>query len=217
VNLRQASATASLRWLAVALLGIAWLVPVAGAQEEDPIPLALLPLVVHSSENPDYLRAGLADMLASRLEQAGIFRVIEVEDPIAATTRLRDAIEQGRKAGGRYVLFGSFTRFGQGASLDMQCAETATNPNDVPLREIFVHSGSIGEVIPDLETLVGKVSRFVSSDYERPVADAEEGETSRSPNRSLGDLELRVRDLEAAIERLEADPGPSVDSAPASP
>ncbi len=41
----------------------------------------------------------------------------------------------------------------------MQCASAAAGARE-PLREIFVHSGSIGDIIPDLDELAGKVSRF---------------------------------------------------------
>jgi TolB-like protein len=148
--------------------------PAAAQETEEPPPappverfeIAILPVVVHSAEDPAYLRAGLADMLVSRLEQADVFEVVRVNDAAKATTQLDAALATGRAAGADFVLFGSFTRFGQGASLDMQAASTAPGAQGETLREIFVHSGSIGDVIPDLDELVGKVSRFAVADYE---------------------------------------------------
>ena len=94
------------------------------AAAQDGVRIAVLPIVVHSSEDPEYLRAGLADMLASRLEQSRAFDVVRIEDAKKATTSLSQALESGRSVNADFVLFGSFTRFGQGASLDMHCAAT---------------------------------------------------------------------------------------------
>jgi len=55
----------------------------------------------------------------------------------------------------------------------VQCAGTAAQGEEEPLREIFVHSGSIADVIPDLDDLVGKVARFMIHDYsDRAAAEA---------------------------------------------
>ena len=184
----------------------------SSVRAQEGVKLALLPVVVHSSEDPQYLRDGLADMLGARLDQAGVFRVLRVEESDSSTTRLRDAIEAGRAAGADFVLFGSFTRFGQGASLDMQCASLARGDDREPLREIFVHSGSIGDVIPDLDDLVGKVARFAVPDYEtravsagppatRPAASG--AASSRALEQRLEALEETVADLSSRLAGAE--------------
>ena len=175
------------------------------AAAQDGVRIAVLPIVVHSSEDPEYLRAGLADMLASRLEQSQAFDVVRIEDAKKATTSLSQALESGRSVNADFVLFGSFTRFGQGASLDMHCAATRAPAGDETLREIFVHSGNIGAVIPDLDDLVGKVSRFAVSDFEDRLNSVSTAPPP-GPGRDTGLQELRDRilALEEAIERLEA-------------
>jgi hypothetical protein len=192
------------RALFLSLFALALALP-AQAQSEERPSIVLLPIVVHSSESPQYLRRGLADMMASRFEQGGLFRVIRIDDPALATTRIPVALEAAREVGGDFVLFGSFTRFGAGASLDMQAAATAVGEDGETLREIFVHSGSIGEVIPDLVDLVGKVTRFASTDYV-PPAPGSAVPAARAPSGSSGsvaDLRKRVEALERAILRLE--------------
>jgi outer membrane protein insertion porin family len=183
------------RWIPLAAI-VALLVGsalVAGAEDER-LKIALLPVKVHSAEDPAYLRAGLSDMLVSRLLQAGVFEVVRVTDPAAATSELEAALAKGREIGADFVLFGSFTRFGQGASLDMQAASTLPGAEGETLREIFVHSGSIGDVIPDLDELVGKVSRFAVDDYDdRAVSDQPDVERSRP---SVAKLRQRVEALE---------------------
>jgi outer membrane protein insertion porin family len=193
-----------LSWLLVCSL----LTTQAGAAEADSrVGIAILPLVVHSAESPEYLREGLADMLVSRLEQVRQFRVIRIDDSSKATTRLSTALQIAREAGADFALFGSFTRFGQGASLDVQCAATASGAEDKPLREIFVHSGSIGDVIPDLDELVGKLSRFAIADFQASAAaTGEPTKGSTASRRSVDELRKRVDALESALQRLSGEP-----------
>jgi hypothetical protein len=182
--------------------------------------LLLLPVVVHSAEDRDYIREGLADMLSARIERAGHFELMRLDDEGAATTQLPKALRQARERDADFVLFGSFTRFGQGASLDMQCAAARPDASPEPLREIFVHSGSIGDVIPDLDTLVGKVSRFAVEDFEAHVAALAEGDGDAPALTPLEELRRRVAELEANVRRLremaDADgQPPNVGTAPA--
>ncbi|MBW2423623.1 MAG: hypothetical protein JRG86_05205 [Deltaproteobacteria bacterium] len=173
--------------------------------------LLLLPIVVHSAESPDYVRDGLADMLSARFSRIGAVELIKVEDPERSTTRLDEAVAVARRSGADFVLFGSFTRFGKGASLDVQCAPVAPGHGSEPLREIFVHSGSIGEIIPDLDELAGKVSRFargeavvVSSDPIQPgpaaAATGAAPDVATSPD--FLDLLERVESLESMVSDL---------------
>ncbi len=180
---------------------------------EDPIRLAVLPMVVHTAEDPGYLREGLADMLAARLEQVDDLEVVRIEAVESATSRLERAIETGRAADADFVLFGSFTRFGQGASLDVQCAATNSQDEKPPLREIFVHSGNIGDVIPDLDDLAGKVARFMIQDYEARVAASsrENGAAAAGP---IDALRRRVEALEEALGQLQKAGEPPAAKAP---
>ena len=181
-----------------ALAGLGLALAANGAQAADEIRIALLPTVVHSSESPDYLRAGLADMIASRLERVQEFDVLRIDDPATATTNLESALATARESEADFVLFGSFTRFGTGASLDVQCASVRVESGHKPLREIFVHSGSIGDVIPDLDDLVGKVARFVITDYEERALNSN-GLPELPSMRALIDLQRRVEALEEAL------------------
>ncbi len=164
--------------------------------------LLLLPFVVHSAEDPEYLRGGLADMLSARFARIGAIDLLREDDPEKGTSKLEEALSTAREIGADYVLFGSFTRFGKGASLDVQCAPTAAGQAQEPLREIFVHSGSIGEIIPDLDELAGKVSRFARGEViERAVTAAS---PLGVPARELQNLTRRVAELEALVADLRA-------------
>ena len=172
---------------------------VAGGAQADAPPagsrVAVLPIVVHSVENHDYLRAGLADMLASRLAQQPGLEVVRVEDPKAATTDLQAARAAGQAVGADYVLFGSFTRFGDGASVDLSCAKTREGD---AARRIFVQSGTLGEIIPRLDDLARKVGAFVvagGAGGAPPVSAAPPA--GGAP--AAGDLEARIEALERAV------------------
>lgn len=199
--------------LAVLLLatpGFAQSEPAPGAAAARP-KVALLPMVVHSNERPDYLRQGLSDMLTARFTKENVVDVIPVDDPNKATTDVDEALETARDMGAEFVVFGSFTRFGQGASLDVQTAALAEGPDGDTLREIFVHSGSIGAVIPDLDDLVGKITRFtigeeVAGEGDSGTAAAPAAGTAGAPSRS--DLLRRIEALEAQMQALQGVAGP---------
>ena len=177
----------------------------SSAQSSGP-KLLMLPFVVHTSEPPEYVRGGLSDMLSTRFSRIGAVSLDREEDPAKATSSLDKALAAGRAANADYVLFGSFTRFGKGASLDVWCAPIGGVSRE-PLREIFVHSGSIGEIIPDLDELAGKVSRFARGEI---VASGEPGPGARAgaatlPAAELAELVRRVAALEAEVGALRGE------------
>lgn len=179
-------------WIATAAL--AALLGDASAAAAGPAPkLLLLPILVHSAEDPTYLREGLGDMLTARLERIGALTLVDPDPNMQGTTQLARARELARRAGADYVLFGSFTRFGQGASLDVQCAPAIAGREREPLREIFVHSGSIGDIIPDLDELAGKVSRFAHGEA-----------IASSPAGARGGVAVSARDYQALVGRVSA-------------
>lgn len=137
-------------------------VPGSGAAEES-LRVALLPIAVHSADiEPGYLSAGLAEMLASRLEQDGGISVIRLGSD-AVATNARVALDLGRPSGADFVLYGSFTQFGEGASLDVRVLPTnGSRPEGE--RRIFIQSGTVAEIIPQLSVLAEKVKRYVKND-----------------------------------------------------
>jgi TolB-like protein len=200
VRIGRFRAKARLLIIASALLGLALGLTAAPAQAGENPKLLVLPIVVHSAEDPEYLRNGLADMLNARFSRIGALDLLRPSDPGQGTTQLEKALALGRKAGADFVLYGSFTRFGQGASLDVQCAPTDETKMREPLREIFVHSGSIGEIIPDLDELAGKVSRFANGELVSSPGPASAGYAGDEASRE--DLIRRIEALEDGLAEL---------------
>jgi TolB-like protein len=188
----------------IALLAAVWLLAQAGSAAAEPARVALLPVTVHSSDaGSSYLSAGLASMLSSRLELFDEISVIRVESGGVGEAA---ALEAGREAGADFVVYGSFTQFGEGASLDLQCARVEGGGDDA--RRIFVQSGTLGEIIPKLDELAEKIRLHVSGG--RPAVAAGAAPVSGD----LGDLQRRVEALERTVFRSGPDQGPSGPPAP---
>ena len=138
-------------------LACSWLVAVVAlllgaataARAEDRVRLAVLPLVVHSLDGREYLQHGLGDMLVSRLGREPRIAVIPVEDAATATIDPEQARKTAAANDADYVVFGSFTRFGEGPSLDLSCA-SVHDPERAP-RKIYVHADTMAALIPLLD------------------------------------------------------------------
>jgi len=191
-------------WLASALL--LWgSVAQAGSELQR---VAVLPIVVHARDHQDYLRDGLADMLASRLGRQPGVAVLRVQDPKQATTDAGDAAAAASVANADWVVFGSFTHFGEGASLDIRCVAVG-RPDAPDVRSIFVQSGTLGDIIPRLDTLAKQIGLYVSG---RSAAGAEQPGAAKAtppPAQIQADMdELRIR-VEALENTVYASPGSS--------
>jgi hypothetical protein len=185
--------------VALAIGAVAFGVPQAA--RADVVQLALFPIAINSSlSETAHISAGLSDMIAARLEQSGQVVVVRLDTKV----RSRDeAIAAGKKAGVEYVLFGSYTQFGDGASLDLRCAPVTETDKNAP-RRVFVQAGSAAEIIPKLEVLAQNVTSYVLADATAPAASAV-GSNAAAPAAgapkaaSLAELELRVEALERVI------------------
>ena len=162
------------------------------------IRVAMLPVSVNSSlTETDHLSAGLADMVAARLEQNGQILIIRLDVPAASR---EEAVAAGKKAGAQYVLFGSYTQFGDGASLDLRCAPVTGGEVDAP-RRVFIQAGSASEIIPKLDVLSESVTRYLvgAAASPGPLAGADPTAAGAPDATSLADIEQRVEALEHVI------------------
>lgn len=182
---------------ALALCAALAAAPAAAQRGEREVKIAVLPVVVHAMEQQDYLRSGLGDMLSSRLGQHRGLAVLRMEDPAQATTDPDTARAAGRAAGADWVLFGSFTQFGTGASLDLRCLPASSRAAGP--RSIFTQSGSLGEIIPRLANVAARIAAHIEAG---PVVEQE----------SLPDLQAlqgAVETLRGRVEALESTPAPT--------
>ncbi len=181
-----------------ALLGTLLLCTEASAGDRTRI--VILPIVVHSAaSDSSYVSRGITDMISSRLEQTGKVQVDRVEDPNAATTVLGKALDLGKARGGDYLIFGAFTQFGDGASLDVHCLplDVKNEAEAAAARRIFISSGAMGDIIPKLDEIVDRLALYTKV----ARADAQPGApTAAAPSAAQAEA---LRDLTRRLEALE--------------
>ncbi len=183
--------------IAVAGLIVAASLGAADAGAE-PVRVALLPIVVHSAEpETAYLSRGLADMLTARLEQTGGIAVISVQASGEAHS-LPAAMEAGRRAKAAFVVFASFTQFGEGASFDVRCAPVGEGDEVAP-RRVFIQSGSLGDIIPKLDDLSARIARFVGVGA---LVDAGAGSNGAGSPAAVDNAVSKLRERVDALERV---------------
>jgi TolB-like protein len=139
-------------WLAILFIA-------AAAHADERVRVALLPLVVHSTEGREYLQQGLADMLVARLARAERIAVVPIDDPKTATDDAAAARQTGVANGAEYVVYGSFTRFGEGASLELRCASVRDEKAEP--RRIYVHADSMAALLPMLDGVADRATYAV--------------------------------------------------------
>jgi hypothetical protein len=177
----------------------------AAASAGDRTRIVILPIVVHSAASDSaYVSRGITDMISSRLEQTGRVQVERVEDPNAATTVLGKALDFGKARGGDYLIFGAFTQFGDGASLDVHCLplDVKNEAEAASARRIFISSGKMGDLIPKLDEIVDRVALYtkVGPMQAQPGAPATAAAApSPAQAEALRDMARRLEALEKAV------------------
>jgi TolB-like protein len=113
-----------------------------------------LPFTLNSSENIDYIKQGIEEMLISR---------IFVPDKITVTSKnivleelkksnikgitTADVYDLGKKLNSDYVVWGSITKIGNSISIDGKLVDIVNAKSDIG---IFAQSQSLDEVIPKI-------------------------------------------------------------------
>ncbi len=113
--------------------------------------IAILPFVIHSQENLDYLREGIYDILASRISVDGRITVIDRSQVERALyeerpMRLDEAVatKVGTRAGADYIILGSITKVGEYISLD---ARLLSITEEKPPLGVFAQTKGIDDVM----------------------------------------------------------------------
>jgi len=140
-----------------------------------PFKVAVLPVTIHSPENLDFMRAGLLDMLSSRIELEGRVSVLEkgaVKKALPQAQGEMD-IENARKIGHElgvdFVVFGSLTKLGDSASLDLKVLEIK---EEKPPSSVFVQANKMEEIIARVDDLARKVDeKILGYPLSPPVAE----------------------------------------------
>ncbi|MEW6375769.1 MAG: FG-GAP-like repeat-containing protein, partial [Thermodesulfobacteriota bacterium] len=135
------------------------------AQPRDPgkvFRVAILPFLIHSQENLDYLREGIYDILSSRITVEGRIVVVErslVERALYEERPMRldetVAAKIGMRVGADYIVLGSLTKIGNYISLDARLISiTEEKP---PLGAYTQHKG-----IDDVMVKIGDFAQDIA-------------------------------------------------------
>ncbi len=140
----------------IAIAAMAGLVGGAvGAEDAKVKTVAVLPFDVHSSENIEYIRNGVWDMLISRISVSGKIDVASKQDVLEAMGRRKgkgdwtreEVYALGKRMKVDYVVHGSITKIGNSVSLDGSLLDIAAYKSTV---EVFSQSQGMDDVIPKI-------------------------------------------------------------------
>jgi TolB-like protein len=155
--------------------------------------VAILPFLIHSQENLDYLREGVYDILASRIVVEGRIEVIDhslVERALFEERPMRldeaAATKIGVRAGADYVVLGSLTKVGDYISLD---ARMISIREEKPPLTAFTHHRGIEDVMVKIADFAQEIGYKLLG--RRPVVGRSEESGHPyfiQPNREIGRL-----------------------------
>ena len=150
---------------------------------KDKYTVTVLPFSLYSSDNIDYVRQGIGDMLVSRLSASEKISVTG-KDVVQATLKktgtkelnLADVYKIGQELKSDYVVWGSITKIGNSISIDGKLIDIAGGKSDVG---IFTQSQTLDDVIPKINDFS---QRIVSHVLGGPVATASTAQPASTTN-----------------------------------
>ncbi len=146
------------------------------AWAKDKYTVTVLPFTLHSSENIEYIRQGIADMLASRLSASDRIDVTS-KDVVADLLKQADKKDLtpadvdriGKQANADYVVWGSITKIGSSISIDGKLMNLAGSKSDVGL---FTQSEKLDDVIPKINEFAQRIVSHITGDAAQITAPA---------------------------------------------
>ena len=136
----------------------------ASTKKQGPYKVAILPVAVNSPENVEFMREGLLDMLSSRIFLEGRVEVLEKRTVKKVLSGLSEEIdaEVARKLGTEldvdYVVFGSLTKLGDSASLDLKVVDIKGEKTPAA---VFVQAKKMEEIISGVDEIARKVDEKI--------------------------------------------------------
>jgi TolB-like protein len=158
---------------------------------KDKYSVTVLPFTLNSSENIEYVRQGIQDMLITRI---AVSNKIEVsgKDSVAEELKksnikdisLAEVYNIGKKLKSDYVVWGSITKIGNSISVDGKLVDITTAKSDVGL---FTQSPSLDEVIPKINDFSQKiVQHILGTDAQTAAQPAAQSAPAAAPSVAPG-------------------------------
>jgi len=126
--------------------------------------VAILPVTIHSPESLDYLREGVYAMFSSRVELEGRISLLERAAVKKALTGVSGEIDSetarkvGETLGADFVVFGSLTKLGNSASMDLKVLEVK---GEKPASSVYVQANKLEEIISQVDVLARKIDEKI--------------------------------------------------------
>ncbi|MEA1935446.1 MAG: VCBS repeat-containing protein [Thermodesulfobacteriota bacterium] len=127
--------------------------------------VAILPFSVHSSENIDYVQAGIWDMLFSRIAVSGKIDVVSKDSTLKALKEAgkkdlaqSDVYALGKKMNVDFIVWGSITKIGNSVSLDGKLVDIASYKSSVG---VFAQCKGMDEVIPKIADFAKRIDYHI--------------------------------------------------------
>lgn len=146
--------------LGAVLSGSVWAEEARGQKK-----VAVLPFSIHSSEDINYVRDGIWDMLISRLSASSEIDVITKQKVREALDKLdkkeitvADVYGFGKRLDLDYVVWGSITKIGKSISLDAKLLDVSTYKTPVG---VFEQCQGMNDVIPRIGDFAKKINYYV--------------------------------------------------------
>jgi len=129
----------------------------------DPKTIALLPFKINSAQDLSFLKAGIFDMLTSRLSKEGRVTVLGREQvegavqAVAASGVINEAAARriGTRLNADFVLFGSLTVLGENVSIDAKMVDMSGGR---PTMTFFDQSQDLGAVITKINLIAADIN-----------------------------------------------------------
>ncbi|NTW76540.1 MAG: hypothetical protein HGB33_01950 [Syntrophaceae bacterium] len=132
---------------------------------KDKYTITVLPFTLNSSENIEYVRQGIQDMLITRIAVSNKINVTakdvvaeELKKTGIKTISLTDVYGIGKKLKSDYVVWGSITKIGSSISVDGKLVDISTAKSDVGF---FTQSPNMDEVIPKINEFSQRIVQHI--------------------------------------------------------
>ncbi|CAB1075871.1 hypothetical protein D1AOALGA4SA_3679 [Olavius algarvensis Delta 1 endosymbiont] len=152
----------------------------------DPKTIALLPFKINSAQDLSFLKAGIFDMLTSRLSKEGRVTVLgreQVERAVqaeAASGIVNEAAARriGTRLSADFVLFGSLTVLGENVSIDAKMVDVSGGR---PTMTFFDQSQDLGAVITKINLIAADINDKIFGQPKVPATAKAPAATTAAP------------------------------------
>lgn len=136
--------------------------------------VTVLPFSVHSADNIEYVRQGIADMLSSRISASDQIEVVRKDSVQEALKKYAskdltgdDVSAIGRTLKSDYVVWGSITKFGSSVSVDSKLFDVEAGRSDV---SVSSQSQSLDDIIPKMNDFSQRIIGHIVGQAPSPAA-----------------------------------------------